>query len=67
MPAKQGLPSPDVAVRAVDASDSVLKSVLQDGVELVEVPAAGSLIHQGSNQIGAVDGWRIRHCLPKLK
>ena len=46
MPAEEGFPATDVAVRSVDTFDLVAQGFSQKGIQIVEVPALARSVHQ---------------------
>ena len=66
MPAKEGLPGTDVAVGGVDSLDLGLEGVLEEGIQVAEVPGASPVIHEGVEDVGSIEGRGEYNIFPKL-
>ena len=66
MPAKEGLPGANVAVGSSHTPYVAVDGVFEDGVEVTEVPGARLLVHEGAQQVSAVQRRREDNILPKL-
>ena len=66
MPAEKGFPGADVTIRRSDSSHLDVDGVVQQGVQFVEVPGSGSVVHQSVEQVGSVYGRRKDDVFPKL-
>ena len=55
MPTKKSLPSTDIAVWLSYSLDFLSQGVPQQGVETVEVPRLGGVVHEGGSEVCAVD------------
>lgn len=67
MPAKKGLPRSDVAVGGGDALHVDVDRVVENGVQLVEVPGACSLVHERVEQVSPIERRREDNIFPKLQ
>lgn len=66
MPAEEGLPGSHVAVGSGDAPDVAVDGVLEDRIESAQIPGSGLLVHEGIEQVSAVEGRREDDIFPKL-
>lgn len=66
VPAEESFPTANVAIGRVDALYFVAQRVGQEGVEVVEVPAFGGGVHEGAEEVGAVEGSGEGDVFPEL-
>lgn len=66
MPAENRLPRPHITIRIGDTFYKHRRCVSQQRIKITEIPATCLRRHEGFVQVGAVDGWGVFDCFPKL-
>lgn len=67
MPTEESLPAADIAVRSVDALDTIGKGVHEYRIQSIEVPPLRLLIHQGVEYISPIQGRTEGYVFPELR
>lgn len=66
VPAEKGLPRSNVTVGWSNSLDLDVDSMVEEGIQGVEVPGASPLIHKRVEKISSVDGGRKDNIFPEL-
>jgi hypothetical protein len=66
MPAEKRFPAAYVAIRGIYAFDFVSHGIVENRIQIVEVPSFATLVHEAVEKVCSVEGRRKSHVFPKL-